>query len=220
MARRLTRRKMQAPRDTITAQYEDKDAPSLLLKLRGPDRPGVIGSVTTALERNNLYVAKIDFSTGVGEKGQANYNMKIDARGGSRANFQEVARMVEAGEMGEQLGAEKDSRIHLRGSYVFHIDVYTPDLPFLTASVASRVSMKRKSGGKTERGSIVSLYGITHNSEGPQGGTAYFALRASIATRECDVSEQIIADLQKWAQSTIEAVGGTLLILVPPPKRR
>jgi hypothetical protein len=195
-----------APKDIVKAKYHEAD---VFLNLSGRDRPGVIATVTSLLERQQLYVADILFSTGV--KRKSRYKMQVLARGPAYG-VKEIGRLVETGEMLKLLDNVKGDHIHYSDSFIFHLDLHTPDRRGLTATVASFVGMPRQTLDRTEHGSFLTLHGITYNSDGPEGGVGYFSLQATIATRCREVRDEIVSDLRKWAEETIELDGGRMTI--------
>ena len=79
----------------------------------------------------------------------------------------------------------------------------TPDDVGLTAQLARIVGAPRDIARDVcPSGSFVHLMGILHDSGGPGGGTAYFALRANIAAQTPEIRDEIAAHIRAWAEES------------------
>ena len=181
----------------------DPAAQALDFTVRGKDRPGVIAEVTTRLEEHGLYVASITFN--LVRASQEEYEMEILAKG-DPAGLRRVREMVQAGEILEAGPARPERRIDWPTAYLFHLALQTPDREGLTASVSRIVSRPRatRSPHVCPNGSFVHMVGLTQNSGGAHGGTAWFSLRANIATQALEVQRQIVAELEEWSKDHID----------------
>ena len=183
-------------RDLIETRKFDSVANALQIRGSGPDRAGVIAGVTEELEKYGLYVASITFNLLLSEQNQ--YEMEICAKG-EQDHVQQVSRSIEAGEFWQPAAAEGPN-IHWPTAFMFHIALYTPDREGLIAQVSKIVRQARETDLPNKGGSFVHMVGITDNSAGAEGGTAYFSMRANVATQGIEVQQQIEAHLRTWAE--------------------
>ncbi len=175
----------------------------LVLRCHGNDRPGIISAIAGGLEANRLYVESIVFNLLLPATNQC--EMHLTARG-SIADLRAVLVAVEtAGFLAGDDGAPAGGlRIHWPEAQMFHVALMTPDRPGLVAKIASIVGQRRDLAPAARQqaaaGSFVHLIGLTHNSAGPHGGTAYFSLRALVATQTLALQRQIEHHLRAWAK--------------------
>lgn len=184
--------------DLITVKSLDPRREELELQLRGHDRTHLIADVANRLEECGLYVAAIAFNLGLPTRDD--YSLEVLAKG-TREHLAQAADLVEHGELLTPTEGAEASRLDWLGAPSFHLALSTPDRPGLTAKIASIVGKRRttRTPLACPRGSFVHLLGATQNCGGPQGGTPYFTLRATVACPTHEVLAQIFADLQDWA---------------------
>lgn len=185
--------------DAIEAKQLDAAARSLIIQARGPDRVGVIAEVTGQLEVQNLYVASITFNLTMEDQNQ--YEMEVLAKG-DLADLRNVAHLIETGEFWQPAAASEAERVYWPTARMFHVALNTPDREGLIAKISEIVGRPRETDSRNRNGSFIHMIAITNNSGGAQGGTAYFSMRANIATQTGQVQEQIEADLRAWAKDS------------------
>ncbi|MBT4496184.1 MAG: hypothetical protein HOC74_00595 [Gemmatimonadetes bacterium] len=183
--------------DAIEATQLDATARSLLIQARGPDRVGVIAEVTGQLETQNLYVASITFNLTMPD--QNRYEMEILAKG-DLADLRNVAHLIETEEFWPPATVSEGERVYWPTARMFHVALNTPDREGLIAKISEIVGKPRETDSRSKSGSFIHMVAITTNSGGAQGGTAYFSMRANIATQTSDIQEQIGSHLQTWAK--------------------
>jgi len=185
--------------DAIEAKQLDTAARSLVIQVKGPDRVGVIAEVTGQLEVQNLYVASITFNLTMEDQDQ--YEMEVLAKG-DLADLRNVARLIETGEFWQPGDASEAERVYWPTARMFHVALNTPDREGLIAKISEIVGRPREMDSRIRNGSFIHMIATTTNSGGAQGGTAYFSMRANIATQTSQVQEQIEADLRAWAEES------------------
>jgi predicted amino acid-binding ACT domain protein len=183
--------------DTIEVTKFDSTMNSLLIRVRGLDRPGVIAEVTGELEIQKLYVASITFNLVLPD--QNRYEMEILAKG-ALPDLQNVKHLIEFQEFWKTTTFSEGECIHWPTAYMFHVALNTPDCEGLIAKISDIVGKSRETDSRIKSGSFVHMVGITYNSGGAQGGTAYFSMRANIATQATEIQEQIELHLRTWAK--------------------
>lgn len=185
--------------DQITVKSLDPRREELELQFRGSDRTHLIADVASRLEEHGLYVAAIAFNLGLPTRDE--YSLEVLAKG-TRDDLAHAARRLEEGDFLPAPEGAEAARLDWLGAPCFHLSLSTPDRPGLTAKVAAIVGKRRTTRAPLAcpRGSFVHLLGATSNCGGPQGGTPYFTLRATVACPNHEVLVQIFADLQDWAQ--------------------
>jgi hypothetical protein len=185
-------------KQSIDAIRLDSASKSLLLRAHGMDRSGIIAEVTGQLELHKLYVASITFNLVLPNQNQ--FEMEILAKG-SLSDLQHVSQLIDTGEFWQSSEPVTAENIHWPTACMFHVALNTPDCSGLIAHISEIVGKHRGGDTGMDSGSFVHMVGITYNSGGAQGGTAYFSMRANIATRSLAIQQQIEADLRQWAQS-------------------
>lgn len=183
--------------DTIEAMKFDSKARSLLIRVHGLDRAGVIAEVTGQLETQNLYVASITFNLLLPKQNQ--YEMEILARG-DLPDLHNVNHLIEIKEFWRPATVSEGACIYWPTAFMFHVALNTPDREGLIAKISEIVGKPRETDLRSKGGSFVHMVGITYNSGGAEGGTAYFSMRANIATQAIEIQEQIEAHLLTWAK--------------------
>ncbi|MCM1981768.1 hypothetical protein [Lyngbya confervoides] len=184
------------PQDIVTVKAFDESDRSLLFRMWGRDRPGIVAHVTSLLEADHLYVGSITFNLLLPEQHQ--YEMEIVAKGGLDS-LRHLYHRIQANHFLHDAPALEASPIYWPTAYMLHLALNTPDQEGLIAKISEIVGQPRQSEAPCGNGSFVHLVGLTHNSGGPEGGTAYFSVRANIASQCLQVQNQIVADLQQWA---------------------
>ncbi|NNF44139.1 MAG: hypothetical protein HKN62_14060 [Phycisphaerales bacterium] len=186
-------------RDQFDAHLDQTGSqPRLRLRVTGPDRPNLIADAATHLEQHNLLIETITFNLLL--PGEHRYVMEIVARG-QREEIDATRLLVDSDEL--LPGATDDDRtFHWPSASMLHLAMDTPDAVGLTAKVARIVGKPRETADRNvcPSGSFVHLMGVLHNSGGPGGGTAHFALRANIAAQTPEIRDEIAAHLQAWAK--------------------
>lgn len=161
----------------------------LFLIARGDDRPNIIAEITGFLETEGLYVASIGFNLTSPDHNQ--FALEIVAKGDNR----KLEKCHLAFEANWPLPAGGDARqpwakIRWVRASMFHIGLNTPDRAGLVAAISKAV------GGAG--GTFVHLLGAIDNSgDSPEGGTAYFNIRANVATESPKATAEIIARLKQ-----------------------
>jgi len=186
--------------DRVEIKNFDLSSKSLDIKVHGHDRPGVIARITARLEENRLYPASITFNLTLPSEDE--YEMEILAKSADTGKLHEVKSLIETGAFLKSEAKEAGINVHWPTSYMFHIALFTPDSPGLTDRLADIVGKERQveNPRSCPHGSFVHMVGITYNSGGPQGGTAYYSLRANVATQTLAIQEEIVAHLAEWAK--------------------
>jgi predicted amino acid-binding ACT domain protein len=192
---------MQTPiaTDVVEVRYFDPATKSLVVRVHGKDRSGIIAEVAGRLEEHKLYIASISFNLAL--PSQDEYEMEILAKGESQ-DLYAVVYLIESKDFLPQDLQPHALRIHWPTARMFHLALHTPDKEGLTAKISSIVGKYRETTSRSvfSNGSFVHMVGITHNSGGTDGGTAYFTLRANIATETPEVQEEIMSHLKEWAR--------------------
>ena len=183
--------------DVIEVRKFDSTAKSLLIRVHGADRAGLIAEVSGQLETQKLYVASITFNLLLPEQNQ--YEMEILAKG-DLPDLHEVKNLIELEEFWQLASSSEEACIYWPTAFMFHVALNTPDCEGLIASISEIVGKPREADFRSKGGSFVHMVGITHNSGGAEGGTAYFSMRANIATQAAEIQEQIEAHLRAWAK--------------------
>ena len=183
--------------DLVTVKTLDPRREELELQFRGHDRTHLIADVANWLEEQGLYVAAISFQLGLPTRDE--YTLEVLAKG-TREHLAQAARRVEHDEFFCTPAEEESARLDWLGAPSFYLSLSTPDRPGLTAKIAGIVGQRRTTRTRLAcpRGSFVHLLGATQNCGGPQGGTPYFTLRATVACPTHEVLAQIFAELQDW----------------------
>lgn len=186
-------------RDSFEARLDQTGPqPRLHVRVTGPDRPNLISEATTHLEKHNLLIETITFNLLL--PSEHRYLMEIVARG-ELDDIHDTRMLIDAKELLPQPPVA-DRSFHWPSANMLHLAMDTPDAVGLTAKVARIVGKARETNGADicPSGSFVHLMGILHESGGPQGGTAYFALRANIAAQAPEIRDDIAAHLEAWAK--------------------
>lgn len=193
--------------DQIHFRLEDS-ATGLFLNLTGEDRPKLIAEVARFLEDQSLYVASMSFHlllTRQEIEGHrfTSYDLDVIARGGTDELHQATDRL-EAGELARRLEQSdvEGSRLHpipFPHVSMFHLALYTPDRPGITARLAEEIGKSRPLPKDAVNGSFVHLLAHTYNDGGPQGGTPYYSLRANVATPSPQAQKIIVDSLHRVA---------------------
>ena len=184
-------------RDIVEVQALDTNDRSLLFRVHGRDRSGIVAQVAGLLETEKLYVDSITFNLVLPRQDQ--YEMEILARGDLGA-LNNIYDRIQSNHFLEPMGAAGRVSIYWPTAYMFHIGLNTPDREGLIAKISEIVGMHRETDSPFKNGSFTHLIGMTHNSDGPEGGTAYFGVRANIASQSLEVQHEIESDLKAWAQ--------------------
>ena len=187
-----------ATRDLFEVRVDETRQPALLLRMAGPDRPNLIAEVTTRLEEHRLLIETMTFNLSLAHQPQ--YVSEIVARG-DVVDVREIDRLVGAGELLASPPGQRRT-FHWPSAHMLHLAMKTPDAVGLIAKVARIVGEERDTNGQDvcPSGSFVHLMALLHNSGGPAGGTAYFALRANIAAETKEILAEIASHIQAWAQ--------------------
>jgi predicted amino acid-binding ACT domain protein len=173
-------------------------ADELFVLARGEDRPNIIAEVTGFLETEGLYVASIGFNLTSPEQDQ--FSMEIVARGPEK-KLEKCSLALDAN---WPLGAAAESgkqwpKIRWARASMFHVGLNTADRAGLVAAISRAVGRGGAQSGSAP-GTFVHLLGTIDNSgDSAQGGTAYFNLRANVATETREIREEIMARLKRTA---------------------
>ncbi|MCP3981456.1 MAG: hypothetical protein GY716_19325 [bacterium] len=189
---------MAGMRDEFKAHVDQAGSqPRLRLRITGPDRPNLIAEAATHLEKHRLLIETITFNLLLPDEHR--YVMEIVARG-PLEEIHATRLLVDSEELLPKSTAA-DRTFHWPSASMLHVAMDTPDEVGLTAKVAQIVGKPRDTHGREicPSGSFVHLMGILHNSGGPGGGTAHFALRANIAAQTPEIRDDIAAHVQAWA---------------------
>lgn len=184
--------------DLVDVQAFNRQDRSLLFRCSGRDRVGLVAQVTGILERNNLYVDSISFNLVLPR--QDHYEMDILARG-ALTDLQTVETQIQQGQLFEVMSPLNRVSIYWPTALMSHIAIHTPDREGIIAKLSEIVGEYRDVDSPYNRGSFVHLLGMTHNSDGPEGGTAYFSVRANVACQSLKVQQAIAAHVLEWAQA-------------------
>jgi hypothetical protein len=188
-------------RDEFKARIDQTGGqPRLHLRITGPDRPNLIAEATTHLEEHRLLIETITFNLLL--PGEHRYVMEIVAQG-QLDEIRETRLLIDSNELLPRSTAE-DRTFHWPSASMLHLAMDTPDDVGLTAKLARVVGKARETQGRDicPSGSFVHLMGVLHNSGGPGGGTAYFALRANIVAQTPEIRDDIAAHIQAWAHES------------------
>ena len=183
--------------DVVEVKALDEPNRSLRFHCHGRDRAGLVAQATGLLEAAKLYVDSITFNLVL--PGQDNYEMEILAKGDLR-QLNQIYDRIKANRFLDPVGAAGRVSIYWPTAYMLHIGLNTPDREGIIAKISEIVGRHRDTNSPFKNGSFVHLIGMTHNSGGPEGGTAYFSVRANVASQSLDVQQQIETDLWQWAQ--------------------
>ena len=186
-------------RDSFEARVDETgQQPRLHLRITGPDRPNLIAEAASHLEKHKLLIETITFNLLL--PGEHRYVLEIVARG-ELEEIRATRLLIDSKELLPGPMAA-DRSFHWPSAKMLHLAMDTPDDVGLTAKVARLVGKPRDTQGQDvcPSGSFVHLMGILHNSGGPQGGTAYFALRANIAAQTTEIRDDIAAHIKAWAK--------------------
>ncbi|WP_299413723.1 hypothetical protein [Acaryochloris sp. IP29b_bin.148] len=183
--------------DWVTVKNLDTQDRSLLFRVGGQDRAGVVAKVTGLLEDQHLYVEAIQFNLILPEQNQ--FEMEILARG-ALEDLTHIRNRIQANQFLEPVSSSPNTYLYWPQAHMMHLALNTPDQEGLIARISNIVSTPRDASIQFSAGNFVHLVGITHNSDGPQGGTAYFSVRANIASQSLEVQHQIQNHLLEWAK--------------------
>jgi hypothetical protein len=103
---------------------------------------------------------------------------------------------------------------------MLYLGLNIPDREGIIAQILEIVGMHRDPNSPFKKGRFTPLIGMTHHSDGPEGGTAYFGVRANIASQSLEVQQSIEVERQEWAQSWNIENDLWLRDLPPPPHPR
>ena len=188
--------------DWVTVKNLDIQNRSLLFRVGGQDRAGVVAKVTGLLELQHLYVEAIQFNLILPEQNQ--FEMEILTKG-ALEDLTCIQDRIQANQFLQPASSTQNTYLYWPQAYMMHLALNTPDQEGLIARISNIVSTPRDTSIPFSAGNFVYLVGITHNSDGPQGGTAYFSVRANIASQSLEVQHQIQNHLLEWAnESCIE----------------
>lgn len=184
-------------RDIVEVQTFDTSDRSLLFRVHGRDRSGIVAQASGLLEAEKLYVDSITFNLVLPRQDQ--YEMEILARG-DLAGLNKIYDRIKANHFLDSMGAAGRVSIYWPTAYMLHLRLNTPDKEGIIAKISEIVGLHRETDSLFKNGSFTHLIGMTHNSDGPEGGTAYFGVRANVASQSLEVQHGIEADLKAWAQ--------------------
>ena len=183
--------------DKVEVKSFDPQTRSLLFRCTGHDRAGLVAQVTGILERENLYVDSISFNLGLPR--QDRYKMEVLTKGAIE-DLQTIHARIQSQQL---LSAETPARrvsVYWPTALMFHLALNTPDREGIIAQISEIVGQHRDIDSPYQNGSFVHLIGMTHNSGGPEGGTAYFSVRANVATQSLKVQKAIESHLTDWSR--------------------
>ncbi|MCB9502379.1 MAG: hypothetical protein H6696_10595 [Deferribacteres bacterium] len=183
--------------DSLEIRIFDTKDKSLLLEAKGMDRSGIIAEITGQLEFYRLYVASITFN--LVSPGQNHYELEVLAKG-SESDLEKVYTLIKEQKFWQPEKLPERDNIYWPTAFMAHVALHTPDREGLIADISEIVSKVRESDSPIHNGSFIHMVGITHNSGGSHGGTAYFSMRANIATQSKAVQDQIETHLWNWAK--------------------
>ena len=183
--------------DTVEAKRLDLKDRSLLFRVWGRDRPGVVAQIAGLLEAQRLYVGSITFNLVLPAQDQ--FEMEILAKGDG-ADLTLIYDRIKANHFLPPIYKPAETYLHWPTACMMHVALNTPDQEGLIAKISAIVGTPREAQTALKSGNFVHLVGLTYNSGGPEGGTAYFSARANIASQSLDVQQQIEAELLDWAQ--------------------
>lgn len=183
--------------DWVTVKQLDLKNRSLLFRVGGQDRSGVIASVTGLLELQHLYIESITFNLILPEQDQ--FEMEIQTKG-TLEDLTQIRDRIQNSQFLQPVSDPKNAYIYWPQSYMMHLALNTPDQEGLIAKISNIVSISCDRNIPNSAGNFVHLVGLTHNSDGPEGGTAYFYVRANIACQSLEVQQQIENHLLEWAR--------------------
>lgn len=183
--------------DWVTVKNLDLHNRSLLFRVGGQDRAGVIADVTGLLEQQNLYVESITFNLILPAQDQ--FEMEIQTKG-TLENLTQIRDRIQTDQFLQPVSDPKKNSLYWPQAYMIHLALNTPDQEGLIAKISNLVSTPRDTSIPFSEGNFVHLVGLTHNSDGPEGGTAYFSVRANIACQSLEVQKQIESHLLEWAK--------------------
>ena len=187
----------QSEYDSVEIQSFDLEDRSLLFRAHGRDRAGLVAQAAGLLEAERLYVDSIAFNLVLPR--QDRYQMEILARG-QTAGLNKIYDRIKANQFLEPVSPAGRVSIYWPTAYMLHLGLNTPDREGIIAKISEIIGQPRDTDSPFKNGSFTHLIGMTHNSGGPEGGTAYFSVRANIASQSLDIQHQIEQGLQTWAQ--------------------
>ena len=189
--------------DIVEVQSLDSQDRSLLFRCTGRDRAGLVAQATGLLEAENLYVDSISFNLVLPR--QDRYEMEVLARG-SVEDLNKIYDRIKANRFLEAVSPAGRVSVYWPTALMLHVALNTPDREGIIAQISEIVGQHRDVDSPYKNGSFVHLIGMTHNSSGPEGGTAYFSVRANVASQSKKVQKAIESDLLSWAKDwNIEA---------------
>ena len=183
--------------DVTEVKSFDKQDRSLLFCAHGRDRAGLVAQASGLLEAEKLYVDSISFNLVLPR--QDRYEMEILTRG-DLTGLTKIKDRIESNRFLEPTGSAGRVSIYWPTAYMLHLGLSTPDREGIIAKISEIVGQYRDTDAPFKNGSFTHLIGVTHNSGGPEGGTAYFGVRANIACQSMDVQHAIEQGLQDWAK--------------------
>src|SRR4051812_45546233 len=175
----------------------------LFVVARGEDRPNIIAEATGFLEKEGLYVGSIAFNLTSPE--QDEFSMEIAAKGPER-NLERCHLALESGWRiaGVEHTQPRWPKIKWARASLFHIGLNTPDRAGIVAAVSRIVGAHGENAASSPTGNIVHLLGLIDNSgDSAQGGTAYFSLRANVATENSKSRDAVIQRLKSAAANEL-----------------
>ena len=184
-------------KDQVIVERLDLDRRSMLIRAKGRDRAGVIAQASGLLESEKLYVDSITFNLVLPR--QDRYEMEILAKG-DPSHLQAIHDRINAHQFLETLTPEGRVSLYWPTAYMLHLGLNTPDREGIIAHISEIVRLQPDSDSPFKNGSFTHLIGMTHNSGGPEGGTAYFSVRANIASQSLDIQSNIEQGLHNWAK--------------------
>lgn len=187
----------QSEYDSIEIKSFDLEDRSLLFRAHGRDRAGLVAQAAGLLEAERLYVDSIAFNLVLPR--QDRYQMEILARG-QTTGLNKIYDRIKANQFLEPVSPAGRVSIYWPTAYMLHLGLNTPDREGIIAKISEIIGQPRDTDSPFKNGSFTHLIGMTHNSGGPEGGTAYFSVRANIASQSLDIQHQIEQGLQNWAQ--------------------
>ena len=189
--------------DIVEVQSFQAQERSLLFRCTGHDRAGLVAQATGLLENQNLYVDSISFNLVLPR--QDRYEMEVLAKGAVE-DLRTIYDRIQAKQFLASVSPAGRVSVYWPTAFMFHIALNTPDREGIIAQISDIVGQHRDIDSPYQNGSFVHLIGMTHNSSGPEGGTAYFSVRANVASQSLKVQKAIESHLLDWAQEwNIEA---------------
>ena len=191
------KRRKDLQKDVITVKSFDVQDHSLLFRASGRDRAGLVAQVSGELEAEKLYVDSISFNLVLPRQDQ--YEMEILTRG-DLPGLNKIHDQIQENQFLTPTGSAGRVSIYWPTAYMLHLGLNTPDREGIIAKISDIVGQYRDTDAPFKNGSFTHLIGVTHNSGGPEGGTAYFGVHANIACQSLDVQHAIEQGLMTWAK--------------------